>query len=451
MKNILSRLTSLFRQAPSLAQESQGAGSDSVNPVYGYEFNNDFTDQDANDQMKEAQRAWRVNGMARRIYDLIVPFTIGSGFQVYSLDEEFNAFIQLFWHHELNEMQQRMQIILSDLVVFGELYPVLHTSEVTGMSILRMIPPLRIRKVVVDDDDFEIELAYREYVFLKEGTSPKVWYTPNSKPDMPGEPIVPWALRFTVNRLNGQMRGISDLGAALPWIKRYNGWLIGRLMLHKAAQLFLWFVKAPAHAVAKLQKEYAKTPKPGTTVVHPDTEEWDVKAPNLGSRGSVEGDARNFKWTIAAAGPGTSLSDFGEHVGSNRATAAETAELRKRWILLRQGYLAYVIRRILVTAYNRYLWINRRGRPSKSVQLNDVIVRAPDVSVKDNKEIGESLASLMRALIQAKEFFGESEELQRVGYELFMSFSELEVMGDEQDFGSVQSGDSKNRGEAADG
>jgi len=368
-------------------------------------------------ELNDAREAWRRNPMARRIVGMITSYVIGAGVRVSSDNVQLQKFIMEFWDHPRNRMDFRLNTWCDEMVRSGELFPVLHTNPVDGMSYVRAIPASQIEEVRWRDGDYEEELAYRET--SGPGEDEKWWLSPLGD-EVAGDKLKPWMLHYAVNRPVGAVRGESDLAAILVWLRRYTAWLEDRVRMNASARAFLWVVTAPKQMLTELRERYRRPPEPGTVVFAADGgERWEAVTPNLNAR-DASLDGRAIRWMIAAGGPGTSLVDFGEGADANLATARVAGEQRKRFLLRRQGYFCWMLADLTATAYNRYLDV--RGLRWKRATVADVIVSRPDISTEDNNELAAAVGALVGSLQGLEGIVGDSEALRAFGLRLYVKF-----------------------------
>ena len=405
-------------------------------------------------EINDSREAWRKNPMARRIVGLTTAYVIGAGMSATSDDETLKKFIEAFWDHPQNRFALRLDDWSDELARAGELFIALFVNPQSGMSYVRLVPASRIEEVRWRDGDYETELAYRE---TSEPARPDRWWiSPHyadaaargEEPPQAGqqEPIPasdeppatrPWMLHYAVNRPIGALRGEGDLAPLLIWLRRYNRWLEDRVRLNAAVRAFVWIVTAPRRAVSDLKERYKRPPDPGSVIVAEESEQWQAVTPNLQAR-DASADGRAIRWMIAAGGPGTSLVDFGEGEDSNLATAQASAEQRRRFLLRRQAYFAWMLADITATAFNRH---QHAQRPSAQTAASaaDVLIVKPDISTEDNAAVAKAATDLVKSLLDLRTLLGDSNALRRFGLRLFVRYAGESVS--EQEFERLLNGE----------
>ena len=304
-------------------------------------------------EFDDAVDAWRKHPLARRLVGLTTAYTVGSGITLSSDRPEVQRFLREFW--SANRMALRVDEWSDELARSGELFPVLFTHPVSGLSSVRTVPAALIERVEVDPEDYEQERRYWQTTGPGEAAK---WWAGVGHREPPGRAAdagLPLMLHYAVNRPVGAVRGESDLAPILPWLRRYSRWLEDRVRLNAAMRAFLWIVHAPARLRTTLEERYRQPPEAGSVIIaESGVETWDAVTPNLHA-GDAEKDGRAIRWMIAAGGPGTALLDLGEGEDSNLATGQAMAEQRRRFLRRRQAYLAWLLSDLVVQAYTRYL------------------------------------------------------------------------------------------------
>ena len=363
-------------------------------------------------EIADSLDAWRHNPMARRIVNLITAYVVGPGISLASEYKPLQRFITLFWDHPSNNLDMRIDDWCDELSRSGELYIVLF-PDAAGFSHVRAIPASAIEHIAYNPEDYEDEWRYRESAPAL--AEEKWWYSPGGAPEGWAGAVM---LHYAVNKPVGAVRGESDLATILPWLKRYNRWLEDRVRLNAAVRAFLWIVHAPARLLTDLRERYRTPPEAGSLIVADENEQWSAVAPNLHASDAKD-DGRAIRWMIAAGGPGTALTDFGEGEDSNLATARATGEQRRRFLLRRQAYFGYVLAHLTITAYN--IWSRNTRNQTKTV--GDLKIALPDISPENNHELAAAVSELTSGLLGLRSLLGDTPALRRVALRLFVKFS----------------------------
>ena len=110
----------------------------------------------------DALEAWRKNFLVRRIVTLTRSYVLGGGITLSSGHRYVQSFTKEFTEHPKNDLYNRLGAICDELTRAGEIFPILFTNRVDGMSYLRFLPASQIHSIQTDPEDYETELAYYE-------------------------------------------------------------------------------------------------------------------------------------------------------------------------------------------------------------------------------------------------------------------------------------------------
>jgi hypothetical protein len=355
------------------------------------------------EDLSDALAAWRANPLARRIVSLTTDYVVGSGIAVRSENEWVQRFVNEFW--ALNRMAERLYTWCDELTRAGELFIVLRTDPVSGMSFVRALPAVWVDQVDVDPHDYEHELRYHQKPSMRAAAALEArpggvdetdghWWPAAAEGSQMEEQVV---LHPVINRPVGCVRGESDLGPLLPWLRRYREWLENRVRLNKFKTAFLWDVTVSSHpgqadALRKKRFRYQTAPEPGSIIVHDESESWDAVTPKLDAWDAKE-DGKAIRLMIAA-GAGVPLHFLAEGESATRATAAEMGDPTFRHYYRRQLAFGDLLVDLLTRAVRR-AHARGRGRPLSDLRLS---CSFPDITKHDNLELAQSAAAIAGAL-----------------------------------------------------
>ena len=342
---------------------------------------------DLQEDLSDSLEAWRTNPLARRIVSLTTDYVVGDGITVRSERAEVQRFIEEFWKHPLNRIDQRLYAWCDEWTRSGELFLVVSRNPGNGMSYVRSVPASKIDQIETDPDDLERELNYHELV---DGDLEGRWW-PGREAVGPGQ----FMLHSAVNRPVGAVRGEGDLVPLLPWLRRYKEWLEDRVRVNRLRNSFLWQVRlmnATPGDVSRKQQQYRHPPSPGSVIVSDENEQWEALSASLQSS-DAEADGKALRLMVAA-GAGVPLHFLSEGESATRATAAEMGGPTFRHYKHRQ--LAFVAMLLdLVTV----CWENRDQGAGDDLKL---MYTLPDLTRADNlqlaqamKEAGEAIGALV--------------------------------------------------------
>jgi len=349
--------------------------------------------------LEDTLEAWRKNFMIRRIVNLTRSYAVGSGIEIGSSDEQVAAFLKDFWNHPKNRVDRRLGAICDQLTRDGELFPVLFTNPVDGMSYLRFKTARQIRDVKTSLNDYEHELEYIETV---DGANDRRWISPNHalawEPPAAGQAPPPLMLHWSVNRPLDGTRGESDLIPVLPWALRYSEWLKDRVRLNRqrtrAGMLDIGLAD-DTQVETKKQQMRALNPVEAGIYVHGPGEEVNMHSLRI-EADDAEDDGKVLRLAIAT-GANLGLHYLGEGENANYATAKEMGEPTARFYADRQQDIIWMLEDLAATAYRRYCLITGRPFPENL----DYQVTVAEVARADNESLAQAALGMVRALVLA--------------------------------------------------
>ena len=89
---------------------------------------------------RDALEATRKNPMAKAIIDITTDFVLGDGISISSNHKRMQRFIENFWNHPLNRIDQRLQAMSDELGRAGDLFILLFRNQQDGLSYVRFVP-----------------------------------------------------------------------------------------------------------------------------------------------------------------------------------------------------------------------------------------------------------------------------------------------------------------------
>jgi hypothetical protein len=178
---------------------------------------------------QDALEATRKNPLAKTIVDITTDFVLGDGIEIGSGNGRVDRFIGRFWHHRLNQLDQRLQSLADELSRAGDVFVLLFRNPQDGMSYLRFVTKEQIGFIETAENDWETELAYHQIPVDVTSMEPVVWLSPNHPNAAEAEAVM---LHYAVNRPVGAAFGQGDLDTVLPWLRRYSRMLEDRVRAH---------------------------------------------------------------------------------------------------------------------------------------------------------------------------------------------------------------------------
>jgi len=329
--------------------------------------------------------AYRTNPLASRIVQLANDYVLGKGISVTVQPKPIHDFVQDFWTHRLNHMDSRLQQMMLDLAIDGELFLTFHTNQFDNMSYIRTVPATLINEIDTAPNDIEQATRYHQ-----------ISHTTNAKDSITQLTTDRWWTaedmhHYTINRPSGVTRGEGDLVPVLPWLRRYKDWLTDRVIINKYKGSYLWDVTLQGATQATINKkraDLAAAPTPGSIMVHNEAETWIAIQPQINA-GDAESDGHALRLMIAA-GVGVPLHFLAEGESATRATAKEMGEPTRRHFENRQLTAQLIVTDIIKT-------VIKRRFPTR-VHPYSITVAMPDITNSDNQLLAVAIRDAMGAL-----------------------------------------------------
>jgi hypothetical protein len=349
--------------------------------------------------LHDAHEAWRKNFLIRRIVNLCTSYVVGNGITVTSKDSDVDKFIRTFWQHPKNRMPQRLGPMCNELTRAGELFPILFTNKVDGMSYLRFVPASQILHLETAEEDYETELRYGQ---IQRDTVDIKWW---NGPDHPSayktryKKLAPLMLHFAINREIGATRGEGDLGPILPWAKRYTEWLKDRVRLNRQrTRQGVFDIEIDDNSLVKEKRQQLRTRNPieAGIYVHGKGEKTQMHSLKI-EADNAKDDGYALRLAIAT-GANTALHYLSEGANVNYATAKEMGEPTARFYTDRQTAICAFLKDLVAAAYKRRCAILEET-PPKDLQL---ATSTTEVARADNQTLADAAHTIVQALATMK-------------------------------------------------
>lgn len=356
------------------------------------------------DDLDDALEAWRKNFLVRRIVTLIRSYAVGGGITVSSRLPEVDRFAHAFWNHPQNRLPRRLGPICDELTRAGEIFPVLHTNRLDGMSYVRLVPASQIREIETADNDYESELRYGE---RQRTTADLHWWIspthPNAyRPSTRAKRLEPLMLHWTVNKPIGATRGESDLIPILPWALRYSEWLKDRVRLNRQrTRQGVFDVEIADDSIVEQKRQQLRTSDPveAGIYVHGQGEKTQMHNLEIGADDASE-DGKVLR-LATVTGANIALHYAGEGESTNYATAKEMGEPTARFFTERQNELCAMAIELVEVAYRRSAALGYVVMPDDNdLQL---ITHTTQVARADNASLAAAANQVAQALTLARQ------------------------------------------------
>lgn len=360
----------------------------------------DRADYDREGVIKQALEAWRLNPLARRIVELTSQYVVGGGMHLASKNNEVKKFLDKWWNHELNQLPLRIYEWCDELTRSGELFFLLSTDS-AGMTYVRAIPAIEIKKIETAKDDLQQEISYvqKGKLDLGEGlVEERIWQAYNNENDCLSDEgrLETVMIHFAINRPVGAVHGESDLAPLLKWLTRYSSWLEDRARLNRYRNAFYFTVKSKfvseAERVTRQATLNANPPAPGSILVVDESESWEVIHPQLEANDASK-DGLAIKKMIAA-GAGIPMHFLAEPESATRTTAESAGGPTFRHFEQRQEFFVEIIRQLAMVALRRRARYEKRLDPDAEIE-----VHGADLSSRDNAALAVATSTISSALV----------------------------------------------------
>jgi hypothetical protein len=224
------------------------------------------------------------NPLIKRGLLVRIGYIWGQGVQVNSRAgadavQDVNAVVQRFWDDNKDVLtgSQAQEELERALGTDGEVFLAAYTSPLTGRVQVRSTPADEVTEIITNPEDRDEPWFYiRTYVQRKleagllDGNTrvrgqvvkvahPAIGYRPASKIKTLQGADVRWdapMLHIPVNRLDGWLRGLPDVYAAIAWARAYKDFLTDWALLTKSLSTLAW--KATGSTKGRAQKQADK-------------------------------------------------------------------------------------------------------------------------------------------------------------------------------------------------
>jgi hypothetical protein len=335
------------------------------------------------EDLSSALAAWRTNPLARRIVNLTRDHVWGRGMRPSSKNKVVSKWLDRFWNHEMNLMEERWPQWIDALTLDGEIFPTFFQSEADGMTIVRALAAAQIEDIKWQAGDYEQLTAFGQRVSADIELK---WWTSL----LVAQPGTPCAWQYAVNRPIAVIRGDGDLTPILPWLAYYSDWLEDRVERNAVLTKFYYHVTVEDAAdIEDAKKHYAAPPADGTVVVSSAGEKHEIMQPKIGAD-DAKADGYALRTMVAVGGnvPIHWLSEPGE--GSSEATSNNMNDVSYRHYETRQNFVKRRILHLCQWAYNRAVAV---GSVRYFIDPG-ITVSVSDISRSDNQQLAASAREL---------------------------------------------------------
>lgn len=331
-----------------------------------------------------AMRAYRFNPIARRLIEHQVDFVLGNGLSVNSSRPDILSAVRLWWH--ANEWPRRIRERLRSLYIYGEWLHI--PSPGTDVMKISDVVPTKITAVERDEYDHgQADAIIIDKVRYKNGReADNVRYKVIRPRDgrLNGDVFF-----FALNRVTGNMRGVSELLTILDYAQIYDDILFSRAERVRLMSQIYWDVTingmSEREVAEWLRSRVDLPPAPGSIFAHNESVSLTPTVPNLRSEDHSE-DAQLLKSHIltSAGWPGIWFDD----PSAGRASAQEMAEPAYRHVVSLQTEFSTFLR-MEIDYFLQELGIERSETP-----WDDYTLSFNRPSTRDLQRIGPAMSRI---------------------------------------------------------
>lgn len=354
---------------------------------------------------------WETNLLANRLVELPVAYLLAEGASLTVPNEDAQTWLNAFWNDPINAMDRKLAKKVRELALYGEQCWPAFVNEFTGHVRLGYLAPDRIERVVADPDNVEqpigiitkanVKGEQRRYRIIVNGPE-QALFTDRTRRSRrtfnDGE-----CFFFAVNDLSDGCRGRSDLLAHADWLDAYEQFLFGEVERTNFLRAFIWDVTlkgATPEEVAKRAREIV-TPRPGSTRVHNESEEWKTVTSQLEAMDSSE-IARLFRNHILGGGT-VPEHWYGGAADVNRATAGAMGDPTHKMLSMRQTTLKHMLVDVAKYQIRQRLLKQRRNDidPASPEPEYEPVANFPELSTKDIPGTATAFQQVTAAVVTA--------------------------------------------------
>lgn len=213
--------------------------------------------------LEQCHAAYDRNPDAKVAINHIANFAIGQGFQLVTYHPDIEALLQDFI--DANAVREYERDAARDLLIDGELVIRYFYDADMGQTSFVPLRPWELQYIQTELGNYKNILKYHFQFHEDEGDYP------GSQVNSEITEIDADEIGFAaINRRSYELRGRSDLYAALPWLKARKDWLENRARINYWLSVILWQVTVDTNnsaAIAAVRARWSKPPTPGSIAV----------------------------------------------------------------------------------------------------------------------------------------------------------------------------------------
>jgi hypothetical protein len=391
----------------------------------------DFTKLSHDKILEIAWTLYQSNPLAKRYFEIVKDHILGRGVEPSIADDDLRKICETFW--ERNNLDEQLPKFTIQKRLFGlQCYPTF-VRKADGRVTLGYIDPGEIEKVQTHPEN-----SLKPYaVILKQGTLQKrrvyriimkdEGYSQGHTVITPNYPdklvtakqarLEPWetallsglglseytgsCFYFSVNNLSNQPLGFTDLLQVADWLDAGDETLFALADREQIAGYFSWDVTLDSidepQVKARAAEMRTRVPKKGQLNIHNDKEHWEMKAPDLKQKGSIETYEALSDLAWGMLGLPKPWRGLGED--SNRASATVMGEPTRKTLESKQDD----IKRMLVTflSFARDQAEIAGAWSPKKEDSGKIEITMPEMTKTDMAGVADTLTKVIEAADKA--------------------------------------------------
>jgi hypothetical protein len=345
----------------------------------------------------------------KRIVRVMVDYVVGEGFKAVAEDPDVQQLVDRFWNDPANKMDENIESLCQELLVFGELCIPVAVNPVDGFVKLGYIDPQEIEYVefatmqtqLSDEITMPAAVRLRQRIGEAEGRRLRII----QRDDDPQSPtfgkLTGDCFYFAINKAKAASRGISELFSLADWIDVFDQMVFDFADRVRFLNSFVWHyvVKgATEEQVEALKKKVVKSPpRQGGVQVTNDQVDIEARTPDL--KGADMSEAARVVKLYGMGGAGLPAWFFADPVDANRATAEEMAGPTGKMLTNKQNAMKRVVSAIVDFVIDQ---AKQHGVIAESADARWTL-QVPDLSVKDIAASATALQTITTSVAQAED------------------------------------------------
>ncbi len=345
----------------------------------------------------------------KRIVRVMVDYVVGEGFKAVAEDPDVQQLIDKFWTDPANKMDENVESLCQELLVFGELCIPVAVNPVDGFVKLGYIDPQEIEYVefatmqtqLSEEITVPAAVRLRQRLGESEGRRLKII----SRDDDPQSPtfgrLTGDCFYFAINKAKAASRGISELFSLADWIDVFDQMVFDFADRVRLLNSFVWHYVLKGgteQQVEDLKKKVLKSPpRQGGLQVTNDQVDIEARTPDL--KGADMSEAARVVKLYGMGGAGLPAWFFADPVDANRATAEEMAGPTGKMLTNKQNMMKRVVRAIIDFAIDQ---ARQHGVLAEDAD-GSWTLQVPDLSVKDIASSATALQTITASVAQAED------------------------------------------------